>query len=233
MKIQQFKYSHDNLGYLIYGQSEAIAIDGGDTAGILNFLDKRSLKLKVVTNTHSHHDHISGNAELLKQTDALFHDVSQFKETDVIQIEEDQLKVYHTPGHTMDSYLFYTGRELVTGDTLFNGTVGNCFSGDQTSFLKSIKFILPFPKETVIYSGHDYVDESMIYAKIIEPYNTKNQEQFFSHYDKDHVKSTIKDELSANPYLRFNDKDMIENLQNRNLPHKTEIERWSSVMSIG
>ena len=37
MGIRQFRYSSDNLGYLVYGNETALAIDGGAGRAILDF----------------------------------------------------------------------------------------------------------------------------------------------------------------------------------------------------
>ena len=74
MNIQQFRYSRDNLGYLVYSTKEAIAIDAGGVNEILTFAEKNKLFIKYVSNTHSHHDHTSGNNEILEKTSAQFID---------------------------------------------------------------------------------------------------------------------------------------------------------------
>ena len=54
MNIQQFRYEADNLSYLIYGENEAIAIDGGAVEGIMDVIGSAGLTLTAVTNTHAH-----------------------------------------------------------------------------------------------------------------------------------------------------------------------------------
>ena len=120
---------------------------------------------------------------------------------------------------------------LITGDTLFNGTVGNCFSGDLKRFYDSIKLLMGFPGETIIYAGHDYVQESMAFAKNLEPDN-RDIDLFLKKYDPEHVYSTIDEELKINPYLRFNESKIITLLKSKGLPVATEYERWESLMSI-
>ena len=38
MDIKQFRYSSDNLGYLIHSGKDAIAVDGGAVEDILNLI---------------------------------------------------------------------------------------------------------------------------------------------------------------------------------------------------
>jgi hydroxyacylglutathione hydrolase len=61
LNIEQFRYG-DNLAYLVYGKTDALAIDGGAWQEILAFLNKYSLTLTYVTNTHKHFDHTPGDA---------------------------------------------------------------------------------------------------------------------------------------------------------------------------
>jgi len=61
MFVKQLRYSADNLGYLLYSANEAIAIDAGAVQETIYFAKKNRIKIKYLTNTHSHHDHTSGN----------------------------------------------------------------------------------------------------------------------------------------------------------------------------
>jgi hydroxyacylglutathione hydrolase len=231
MNIKQFRYSTDNLGYLLYAEDVGIAIDAGAVEDMLFFADQNSINIQFITNTHSHHDHTSGNQTLLKKTSAEFIDCKQVKSDQAISIGKEILEVFHTPGHTDDSIVFKADDFLITGDTLFNGTVGNCFSGDFTAFFNSLKRILSFPGDTKIFSGHDYVTESMEIAKGIEKDNP-NIEAYMKNYNPKSIVSTLDDELKVNPYIRFNAKEMINNLTKRNMPANTEFERFKSIMEI-
>ena len=229
--IEQFRYGSDNFAYIIYGKTQAMAIDGGAWQEILAFLETNKLILKFVTNTHQHYDHTPGNEQLLKKTKSKLLNSSILADNEKIIIDGEAVLVYRTPGHTSDSICFYTNDSLITGDTLFNGTVGNCFSGDQKSFYSSIKRLMTLPNETKIYAGHDYIRDSLIFAKQLEPDN-KDIERFRNSYNYDHVYSTMADERQINPYLRFNEESILNLLKANNLPCATEWERWESLMSI-
>jgi hydroxyacylglutathione hydrolase len=231
LNVEQFRYDADNCGYLIFGKREAIAVDGGAWQEIIDFLKNNSLELAIVTNTHGHFDHTSGNDELRKLTKAKFLDFTELPDNKEIPIDGENISVYRTPGHTADSVCFYTGKALISGDTLFNGTIGNCFTGDLKSFFLSIKRLMVLPDETVIYAGHDYVKDSLAFARRLEPGN-KDIDGFLNSYDSNHVCSTMADERRINPYLRFNEDPIIKILEKRSLPCATEWERWTSLMSI-
>jgi hydroxyacylglutathione hydrolase len=229
ISVRQFRYASDNLAYLIYGEKEAAAVDGGAVDEILSFVEEKGVRLAYVLNTHSHYDHTSGNQALLNRSRALFLDNGSLRKNGFFTVDGNRVMVYHTPGHMEDCLIFKTGDYLITGDTLFTGTVGNCFSGDLEGFFKSIQLIQSFPPQTIIYPGHDYVRESLIYAKSLEPDNP-DIARFLEAYDPEHVFSTLKEEMKINPYLRLNDERIIQMLDAEGLPAGTEYERWVSLM---
>jgi hydroxyacylglutathione hydrolase len=231
MFIKQFKYAADNLGYLVYSENTGVAIDAGAVEDILAFADKNSIDIKYITNTHMHYDHIPGNDRMLKQTGAEFIDCAGIKSDQVISVDEETLEVFPTPGHSNDSVSFKADDFMVTGDTLFNGTIGNCFSGDLNAFFLSLKRLIAFPGSTKIYAGHDYVMEAMEIARSIEK-NNPDIETYINNYDPSYIVSTLDDELKVNPFLRFNAPCIIENLKEKNKPCDTEFERFNSIMEI-
>jgi len=231
MKIKQFRYALDNLGYLIYTTHEAMAIDGGAPDRIEAFIHNNGLTLKYATNTHAHADHTMGTAELVKKMNATYIDHQRIVKKGQIFLEDQEIRILHTPGHTPDSVSFYAEPYLIAGDTLFNGTVGNCFSGDLDLFLKSLKLLLSYPADTILYAGHDYVKASVSVAKQFEPKNP-DLDRYLKNYDPDHVHSTLADELNVNPYLRYNRESIIAVLKRKGLPVDTEDQRWHSVMTL-
>ena len=104
-------------------------------------------------------------------------------------------------------------------------------TGDFNALLESLKFLMSFPDNTVIYPGHDYVEEYMDTAKTVEPDNPAI-DQFRGTYSPDHVASTLADEYQMNPTLRFNRPELIDILKERGLSVETELDRFRSVMWI-
>jgi len=231
LSLKQFRHNTDNLSYLIYGVRDAIAIDGVASNEILKFIKKGKLNLLFVTNTHGHPDHTSGNRALLKGSNARCIGYEELVNCGAIKIEGQEIKVITTQGHTDDSVCFYFNNILLAGDTLFNGTVGNCFSGSLENFYHSIKKIMALPQDTLIYAGHDYIQDALHFAKKLEPDN-QDSEIYLLNYNPAHPVSTLTSEFKVNPYLRFNERSIVELLKNNDLPRDTELKRWLSLMTI-
>jgi hydroxyacylglutathione hydrolase len=231
LSVEQFRYNADNFAYLLYGTTQAFVIDGGAVSEILRFLNQNHLDVVYVTNTHQHFDHTSGNDQLLKKSRAKVLEFVDLPDNKEIKIDGDSILVYRTPGHTDDSVCFHTSNILIAGDTLFNGTIGNCFSGNLKNFYLSIKRLMSLSDETMIFAGHDYVKDSLAFARNLEPWNIEI-DRFWNSYDSNYVYSTIAEERKINPYFRFNEASIIALLQARGLPCKTEWDRWQSLMSI-
>jgi hydroxyacylglutathione hydrolase len=229
--IRQFRHGADNLGYVIHGRREALVVDGGAVEEILGYAEGRGLRVRLVANTHGHADHTSGNAALLQKTAAKYLPPGVLGEGEKIAFEDETVTVMRTPGHTKDSICFVAGPHLISGDTLFNGTIGNCFSGDLSAFYLTVKSLMALPPQTIVYAGHDYVRDSIAFAKRLEPENP-HLDSFLSRYDPRPVFSTVEEEFRINPYFRFNAEPIIDLLRRRNLPLATEEERWRSLMSI-
>lgn len=232
LTITQFRYNADNLAYVVSGSKTAVAIDPGATHDILAFLETENLVLSHVINTHTHRDHTQGNEEIISQSKALYLDFPALCEAGSVNIDGETLIVHPTPGHMSDCLTFEHDGHLITGDTLFNGTVGTCFSGDMTAFFNTITLLLSFPDETKIYAGHDYVKESMAFARTIEPDNEGEIQRYLSLYDPAHVVSTLADERRANPFVRFNTEKLIDAMKLRGLAITTELQRWNAIMEL-
>lgn len=77
--------------------------------------------------------------------------------TTKLKLEDEEISVIHTPGHTIGCVCYKHGNYLYSGDTLFRGTVGRCDfpTGDEDALRNSIKYLLEnLPEETLVYPGH-------------------------------------------------------------------------------
>ena len=149
---------------------EALIIDPvlEHTKLYLNLLSKLELKLVKVIDTHIHADHITGLNELSKRTNCtkIMGDNSKsevvdlrVKENENVKIDNINLKVMYTPGHTDCSYSFLMNDRIFTGDILLiNGTGRTDFqNGDPYQSYDSIfNKILKLPEKTLVFPAHDY-----------------------------------------------------------------------------
>ncbi len=163
----------------------AVVDPGAEGRRILSRLENHGLKCRYIILTHGHIDHVGSLNEVHQATGAevLIHkedagmltspaqnlslfmgSMLKFKaadrllqDGDKIQVGNVTLEVIHTPGHTPGSICLKVGNDLITGDTLFAGSVGRSDfpGGSHTVLINSIKTkLLSFPDETKVYPGH-------------------------------------------------------------------------------
>ena len=70
-----------------------------------------------------------------------------------------QCQLLATPGHTVGSccYYFEQGHILLSGDTLFEDSVGRTDmpTGSMSALVRSVRQkLMPLPDDTVVYPGH-------------------------------------------------------------------------------
>jgi len=180
--MYQFKetkeYAHS---YLICRFDNCMIIDPShDYEAILEKLNGRTLTGILLT--HAHMDHIDLIGEFscpifmhLEDAHLLFEDqhngyypkqhpykkknltIKYLNHLDCIPLADEQIKVYHTPGHTKGSLCFLYDDKLFTGDTLFKESVGrhDLYSGNLVDLRKSILTLLDLSSNIKIYPGHD------------------------------------------------------------------------------
>lgn len=92
----------------------------------------------------------AGNTKSCKAADVLL------KDGDVIDFHGNQLKVMHTPGHTKGSCCYIIGEHLISGDTLFRGSIGryDFYGGDYETILSSLEKLKELNIDYRIYPGH-------------------------------------------------------------------------------
>jgi len=173
--------------YVLRSDSTALVIDPGDEPErIIRFLEDIAVKPTHIVATHTHFDHVLGVDTIrakLKIPFLIHHDdlsmlesmqsrvrqtmgfsvlppprVDQFLEDgQSIEFGQDKVKVIHTPGHSPGSISLAGQGFVLTGDALFNQSIGRTDlpGGDLDTLIRSITqrlFILD--DATIVYPGH-------------------------------------------------------------------------------
>lgn len=166
---------------------EAAIIDpGADFSKINKKIIELGLIPKIIILTHAHGDHIGAvmdfvenygtiiyihkdDAGLLKDGNKNFSKVLTGKgisinpdveldDKDEIKLGDLNFEIIHTPGHTKGSICIKVGNIMLTGDTLFNKSIGRTdfLGGSFEEIINSIQEkIFKYDDEIIIYPGHN------------------------------------------------------------------------------
>lgn len=152
---------------------------------IITFITENQLVPEKILLTHSHWDHIADVSKLKNKykipvyihnddapnllkpgADGLPFWIAMegvqpdylIKDGDTITVGNLTAKVIETPGHTPGGVCFYFPEQkvLISGDTLFKGTIGNLSfpTSRADAMWKSLKKLAELPPETIVYPGH-------------------------------------------------------------------------------
>jgi hydroxyacylglutathione hydrolase len=128
--------------YLVWdeGTREAYFVDSGaPLEPLLEVVDREGLTVTALLTTHTHPDHVAGDAELERRFG-----VSGVREADWAQS-------IPTPGHADDHITFVVGDLCFSGDLLFKDAVGG---GDAAQVRESVLKLMELPDDTKVYPGH-------------------------------------------------------------------------------
>src|SRR6059058_1494421 len=132
------QFVDDDLGcasYLIGDEAvgEAVVVDPAyDIAPYLEEAAHRDARLSRVLETHTHADHVSGHGRLAldhglelgihpaAEPEYAFEPLEDGAE---VALGETRVRVLHTPGHRPEHCCFVAGDAIMTGDSLFVGSV--------------------------------------------------------------------------------------------------------------
>lgn len=180
---------------------EGVIIDpGGDADDILKMIKEKDIKITSIILTHGHADHIGGVKDLkeILKAEIMIHEDDKemlvdaninlsnmmamdnveiepdklLKDGDIINIGEKQMLVIHTPGHTKGGICLKIEDNIITGDTLFQASIGrtDLYGGDFNQIIDSIKSkLLIYDDETKIFPGHGS-PSTIKYEKDRNPY---------------------------------------------------------------
>ncbi len=173
--------------YIVYSTTlDGIVVDpGGDVDDIMKVIEEKNINVESIVLTHGHADHIGGLVDLKDKLDAkiMIHEDDRemlidaninlsnampmnkvevepdrlLKDGDIIKFGDSEMLVIHTPGHTRGGISLKVEDNIITGDTLFQGSIGrtDLYGGNFNTIIRSIKSkILIYSNKTKIFPGH-------------------------------------------------------------------------------
>ena len=81
------------------------------------------------------------------------------KDGSFICFEDEKIQCIYTPGHSSCSMCYLLNKDLFTGDTLFDRSVGrtDLYSGNSLKLIESLRKIIKMNSDFTIYPGHDSI----------------------------------------------------------------------------
>ena len=238
--------AYRNFNYLIACSEtgEALAIDPLDHEKCLKAAKEEGWEITQILNTHEHRDHTGGNEAVAAKTGAkiLAHKNAKDKIAgmarglsagDIVKVGKTvELEVMDTPGHTMCHVCLRSHTDqpaLFCGDTLFNAGAGNCHNGGHPNELYKTfdEQLAKLPQSTMIYPGHDYIENNLRFTLNREPDNKKAQAMLDKLAGQDPNKayvSTLDVEGEINTFFRLTSPTVIAKLRESfpELPEKPD-----------
>jgi hydroxyacylglutathione hydrolase len=227
--------AYRNFNYLIACDEtgEALAVDPLDHEKCLKAAKDLGWTITQILNTHEHRDHTGGNDAMVRSTGARILAHKNAKDTipgmsrglsagDVVKVGKTvELEAMDTPGHTMCHVCLRSHTDqpaLFCGDTLFNAGAGNCHNGGHPAELYKTfsEQLAQLPASTLIYPGHDYIENNLRFTLDREPDNRDARELLdglTGHDPANAAVTKLDDERRINTFFRLTSPTVIARLR--------------------
>jgi hydroxyacylglutathione hydrolase len=227
MKLIALPAFSDNYLWLWQEDQQAVVVDPGDAAPVLQALADQGLTLAAILVTHHHADHVGGVRELHLATGAQVfgparEDVpapfTPVMQGDALELLGQTVQALDVPGHTAGHVAYFLpdatpNPVLFCGDTLFSGGCGRIFEGTPAQMLASLDSLAALPASTQVCCAHEYTVSNLRFALAVEPSNI-NLQTYAAHCHQLRAQgiptlpAQLATELRINPFLRARHPDV-------------------------
>ena len=218
MDIHALRAFEDNYIWLLREGRRIVAVDPGEAAPVLRYIDEQGVDLAAILLTHHHGDHCGGVAGLLQRQavdvygpahEAIAGVSIAVGEGDIVELPglPASFRVIDVPGHTRGHVAYYGQGALFCGDTLFGCGCGRLFEGTAQQMWASLCKLAALPPDTRVYCAHEYTLSNIRFALAVEPGNAALEARAASvaalrAADQPSVPSQLAMEMETNPFLR-------------------------------
>lgn len=211
----------DNYIWMLHNGSQAVVVDPGDAAPVVQALDRLQLVLVGILVTHHHADHVGGVNALRSRLQGPVYGPARetipppftaLHDGDEISVLGLSWRVLDVPGHTAGHIAYQqTGADeaplLFCGDTLFSAGCGRLFEGTPAQMHHSLSRLAALPADTQVCCTHEYTLSNLRFAAAVEPGNLAvaahvERCQALRAAQQPTLPSTLALELQINPFLR-------------------------------
>jgi hydroxyacylglutathione hydrolase len=240
--------TYDNYIWITHDRENAIVVDPGDAAPVLEYLQKNQLNLCAILITHRHNDHIAGISKLVEvyntrvygpRSELIPGITDVVTEGNVVKIQELALQfdVISIPGHLPDHLAYIGNGGVFCGDVLFGCGCGKMFIGTPEEFHHSLQRLAALPANTHVYCAHEYTESNIRFALLCEPDNIELQQRQLDAaalraQDLPTLPSSIALERATNPFMRCGQNAIIANVSkqlNLSPPPSNEVEVFAAL----
>jgi len=235
MRVITLRALADNYIFLLLDEAspEAVVVDPGEAAPVLEYLQNSGRRLTAILITHHHGDHTGGNRDLLKR----FPNITVYggagdkgrivgqsvflNEGDDITVCGMKARILAVPGHTKAHIAYFFpaaggSGDLFSGDTVFGGTIGNMFEGTPDVMFESIQKIRALPRQTRIWCSHEYTLQYVRQSADIDPRNARLIKRLkmleAGASGGPTVPLLLEEECETNPFFRWDNPELAAHL---------------------